>query len=439
MRHTLKTVFAHRSDAQHLLDELLASGYPHANATLSSALPAGQADHSVLEGEDTKFSGSVKRFAAGLLGSGQHKRRSAYSDAFTRRHYVVTVTVGSESEVARAVAIIEHFHPIGIEDHDEEWDHNSGGVDIHGAGVDVAKMGPVYPPGTEPGALQDGAHEDSRYFGTQNADSPPTGNTFEETMDANPQWVHPDDGRLHVPIPPPFPSSDNAVHDDYMVAYRYGKEMRTSDRYRNRSWDEAEPGLSSGWETRAPGTPAWGESKPAIRRGWDEVTPEIDDDDYYRTHWTTRYADNVGEGAYDNYKPAYIYGSEARRSEKYRSHDWREVEPALAADWKARHAGQLSSWENFKDAVNHGWNRIGPDMDDANHDAVDVRGDDNLSAAYRHVSDAAHDIDYRGHHSNEVDVHLKRSDWERRHADNASLTWDKVKAAVRHGWDRVTH
>lgn len=366
MRHTLKAVFAHQSDAQHVLDELLASGYPHANTTLSSELPAGQTDRSVLEGENATVSGSVKRFAARLFGSGQHKRRSAYSDAFTRGHHVVTVTAGSEPDVTRAVSIIDRFHPIGIEDHNEEWDHNSVSADMHDAGMDAPKTGSVYPPGTEPGALQDRAHEDSRYFGTQSADSPPTGNTFEETMGAGSQWAHPDDGRLHVPRPAPFPNSDNAVHDDYMTAYRYGKEMRTSDRYRNRSWDEAELGLSSGWETRAPDTPAWNESKPAIRRGWDEVTPEIDDDDYYRTHWTTRYAGSAGEGTYDNDKPAYIYGSEARRSEKYRSQDWREVDPALPADWKARHAGQLPPWENFKDAVNHGRNRIGPDMDNAN-------------------------------------------------------------------------
>lgn len=85
-------------------------------------------------------------------------------------------------------------------------------------------------------------------------------------------------------------------------------------------------------------------------------------------------------------------------------------EPALAAASKTRHAGQPSSWENFKDAVNHGWNRVSPDMDDASHAAVDAAGDDDLPAA---------------------------DDWEHRHAGNAPPTWDKVKAAVRHGWDRV--
>jgi hypothetical protein len=334
MRHTVKAVFAHKSDARHVLDELLAAGYPYADTALSSELPAGQADR------------SVKRLAARLFGAGQHEHGAAYSGAFARGRHVVKITAGSESDVACAVAIIERFRPVGIEDHDDEQEHGSAG-----AGAEAV-----------------------------------------ETMGADSRRVRPDDD---------------------MAAYRYGKEMRTSDKYRNRSWDEAEPGLSSGWKTRAPDTPAWDDSRPAIRRGWDAVTPEIDSDDYYRNHWTTRYAGSAGDDAYDDYKPAYIYGSEARRSEKYRSRDWRDVEQELKAGWQARHAGQLSSWENFKDAVNHGWNR--------------VTLDDDRSAAYRHGADAARDINYR----------RLTSEWERRHAGSASATWDKVKAAVRHGWDRV--
>jgi hypothetical protein len=77
MRHTLKTIFEHRSDAQHVLDEARASGYD-------------------------------------------------------------------------------------IEDHEDE--------PVYGS-VGTGGMRPVYPPGTQPGALQDRAHEDSRYFRTQRADS----------------------------------------------------------------------------------------------------------------------------------------------------------------------------------------------------------------------------------------------------------------------------
>jgi hypothetical protein len=56
----------------------------------------------------------------------------------------------------------------------------------------TVRMGVTCPPGTEPGALQFRAHEDSPYFGTQDAEAAPTGNTFQERTGAATQWGHPD-------------------------------------------------------------------------------------------------------------------------------------------------------------------------------------------------------------------------------------------------------
>jgi hypothetical protein len=144
-------------------------------------------------------------------------------------------------------------------------------------------MNRVYRPGTEPGALQNRAREDSRYFGTQNAESPPTGNTFEETMGADSQWGQPDDSAPRARTPAPFADADSGSRDDDMAAYRYGKEMRTGDKYRNRTWDQVEPSLKSGWEARDTRASPWDGCKAAVRRGWDSTSPDIDDSDY-RTH-----------------------------------------------------------------------------------------------------------------------------------------------------------
>jgi hypothetical protein len=61
-----------------------------------------------------------------------------------------------------------------------------------------------------------------------------------------------------------------------MAAYRYGKEMRTADKYRNRSWDEVEPSLKGGWEARDTGASTWDESRAAVRRGWDSASADTD-------------------------------------------------------------------------------------------------------------------------------------------------------------------
>jgi hypothetical protein len=328
MRHTLKAVFGHRSDAQHALDALLASGYPSTDD--SAGVPGVAADST--EGE-TQQSQSMSY-------------RPAAPDA---------VLMGSPF---------------------------------------AARMSSVYPQGTAPGALQNRAHEDSHYFGTQNAESPPRGNTFQETMGAATQWDFTDDHGTQDARSSPGSGS----HDNDMDAYRYGSEMRINDNYRYCSWDEVEHWLKKDWEARPLGASTWDESRSAICRGWNSTSPAVEDDRYFRAHWNAIYRNTAGKPAYDDRTPAYLYGSEARRSEKYRSRDWQDVEPEIETDWRARHAGQLSSWEEFKDAVKHGWNRVSPDMEgkDAAHrspgasgdagDGVGI-GDDDRAAANRHGSD----------------------------------------------------
>jgi len=317
MRHTLKAVFDRRSDAQHVLDELLASGYSRTDTEISTA-----------EG----LRASVRHRLARLFAR-QHAQPAEGASAVMAGRHVVTLTADSEPDAERAVRIIQRFHPVGIEDLPSEWDRDSAGV-----------MPSVCPPGTAPGSLQYQAYGSSQYYGTQSAWAPPMGNTFGEPMiEKSPRSY----------MDAPWTGAAGS-HSGDTAAYRYGQQMRASDRYRNRSWDEAS----------ADEAPAWDTAMAAIRQGWDSVSPEIDDDAYYRTHWNARYGNRADSGAYDEHAPAYLFGDEARRLEKYRSHDWEDAEPHLKSDWEARHPGKLSPWENFKDAVKHGWNRINADMND---------------------------------------------------------------------------
>lgn len=104
----------------------------------------------------------------------------------------------------------------------EKPDDDNVGAGMSGAATDDSRNGLVYPPGTEPGALQNRAHEDSHYFGTQRTDSPPTGQTFEETMGAGSQWGHADDGRLQVPHLASRVNSGGVSRDADSPSYRYG-------------------------------------------------------------------------------------------------------------------------------------------------------------------------------------------------------------------------
>jgi uncharacterized protein (TIGR02271 family) len=78
------------------------------------------------------------------------------------------------------------------------------------------------------------------------------------------------------------------------------------------------------------------------------------DDTYFRTHYNSMYAS--GGGRYEEYLPAYSYGYNMAGSDKYRGRAWNDVEPTLRTDWEARNPG--STWEKFKAAVRHGWDKI---------------------------------------------------------------------------------
>jgi hypothetical protein len=162
MRHTLKAVFNRRSDAQHVLDELLACGYSRADTEISNS-----------EG----LAASVRHRLARLVASRLHRQTAESADATMSGHHVVTLTADSEPDAERAVHIIQRFHPVGIEDLPSEWDHDTAGT-----------MPAACPPGTEPGALLYRSRYSSPYYGTQRADGPPLGNTFEEPMADGGRW-----------------------------------------------------------------------------------------------------------------------------------------------------------------------------------------------------------------------------------------------------------
>jgi len=80
------------------------------------------------------------------------------------------------------------------------------------------------------------------------------------------------------------------------------------------------------------------------------------DDTYYRNHFDSNYG-SAG-GRYEDYAPAYGYGSTMAGNDQYRGRAWDDVEPSLRSDWETRNPGSTSTWEKMKASVRHGWNKI---------------------------------------------------------------------------------
>ncbi|WP_144113033.1 hypothetical protein [Paraburkholderia sp. BCC1886] len=74
----------------------------------------------------------------------------------------------------------------------------------------------------------------------------------------------------------------------------------------------------------------------------------------FRSHFDEQYAQESSR--YEDYVPAYRYGAEIGHDTRYRDLHWEDVEPEARRHWET--TSPDSTWERFKLAVRHGWERV---------------------------------------------------------------------------------
>ncbi len=569
MQHTLVAVFDNRSDAQSAMDELLASGFSRTDVNVSSADATGQTSSlsgdvpGIDQAHEEGIGASIKHFFTGLFGSDSDTHASQYSDAVTRGHHVLTLTTQSEPEVERAADVIERFGPVDIDErHDltgsaaslgagayQPQSSSLGSSSMAGASMQSGSQSlsqqSALPPGTEPGSLQ-GSPDNNLYFGTQSTGDnvPRDTSTFQETQGRSLQSGDLDDGigrdadqlrsspgslqgtaslqgsndaslggtavtsqSMQRDLSQSSDSTSHAipvVQEELKVGKREVQRggMRVFSRVVETPVDQT-IGLREehvNVERRPVDQPissadaAFKEQSIELRETAEEAvvqksarvveevlvgkevsqrqeqihdtvrhtevqvenlagdttlgasrTSGLGSDDAWRKDWDSNYS-SLG-GSYDDYAPAYRYGNEMRSSSQYKDRDWNDVESNLRSDWESRNAGGPSTWEKFKAAVRHGWDKITPDTNDddsyyRNHYSTQyaTSGDtyDSLAPAYGYGTEARRNPKYQGRNWDDVESDL-RSDWDSRYPGTSGVsTWDKMKAAVRHGWNKMT-
>lgn len=83
-------------------------------------------------------------------------------------------------------------------------------------------------------------------------------------------------------------------------------------------------------------------------------TSMLSGDDDFRHHFQTAYGNSSDR--FEDYEPAYRYGSTLAGEERFRGHKWDESEEDVHADWDS-HYGSATPWEKAKNAVRYGWER----------------------------------------------------------------------------------
>jgi len=160
-------------------------------------------------------------------------------------------------------------------------------------------------------------------------------------------------------------------YDDYGPAYAYGNTVR--GQYADRRWDPAlESQVRDGWEkAKASSRLTWEQAKDAVHDAFDRS------DRTYRAYQATdkHYADTYAkadyykpEYQYDDYRPAYRYGTQARSLQGNRAWD-SSLENDLEQGWDKARGTSRMAWADAKGAVKDAWHgveRVLPG--DADHD-----------------------------------------------------------------------
>jgi uncharacterized protein (TIGR02271 family) len=362
MQHTLVAVFDNRSDAQKSMDELLAAGFARGDVRLSEGDPAGSAaGTSAARADEASFGGSIRNFFNDIFGTDRSEPAQMYSEAVARGHYVLTVTAEQESEIERAADIAERFGPVDIDEKHQQW--RAGEAQYTGGAGAQQQAAPASQQFAPPGG-------GNAQGGVQGPDTSVRAiPVVQEELKVGKREVQRGGVRIyqHVVETPVSESVD--LREEKVTVQRRAIDQMVDPAdvpaFQETSFELRETAEEPVVEKTARVVEEVIVGKE-VRQRQEEVTDTLrrtevevedlgaDNDSLFRTHWNSNYAAEGGK--YDDYAPAYRYGSEMRRSELYRNRPWDEAETDLRQDWEARRHG--SAWEKFKAAVRHGWDRI---------------------------------------------------------------------------------
>ena len=378
MQHTLVAVFDNRSDAQKAMDDLLASGFSRSSLRLSEGGAQSAAGTSGTMQEDESMGDSIKNFFSDLFGSDRGDRMEQYNEAISRGHYVLTVTAPNEPEVERAADLVERHGPVDIDETSSVW--SAGGDAGIGAGAMRGQQQSA-PMQQSMQSMQSGAGSAQASSGSSMQYAKPESQSIpvvQEELKVGKREVQRGGVRIfsHV-VETPVDESVSLREEHVSVQRRaIDKLVDPADvpAFQETSIELRENAEEAVVEKSARIVEEVVIDKEVTSRE-EHITDTLrhtevevermpgsasasgigsDDDEYYRSHWTSNYA---GTGkSYEEYAPAYQYGSQMRRSEQYRGRPFEDVESNLRSDWGQAYPG--STWENIKAAVKHGWDRM---------------------------------------------------------------------------------
>ena len=374
MDHTLAAVFEHRGDADRARTELLNAGFGSDAVRLAS----GTGTQTRPGTDDGSIGGSIMQFFSSIFGSDDNADKQAYSSAINRGHTVLTVNASSDDEIERAADIIEGFGPLDI----DEQQGLTAPQAYQGArqGGQAAAAGSMQDAQTATGTMQGGtqAATAGAMQGTQSAQAGSMQRTtteeqaipvIQEELKVGKRTVQRGGVRVYQRVIETPVQEDITLREEHVTIERHPVDQAIDPdqvpAFQEKSFELRESAEEAVVQKSARVVEEVVVGKEVSQRQEqvsdtvrstevevEQIAPDIDT--HFRTHWQSNYA-SAG-GRYEDYDPAYRYGSSMASHESYRGRPWNDVEPELRSNWESSYP--QSGWDKFKAAVREGWDRM---------------------------------------------------------------------------------
>ncbi|USX20606.1 YsnF/AvaK domain-containing protein [Oxalobacteraceae bacterium OTU3REALA1] len=383
MAHTLAAVFEQRGDADRAKAELLNAGFSSSAVRLASGTGTqtqASTQTSSAASTDDSIGGSIMQFFSSIFGNDEHADKQAYSSAINRGNTVLTVDAGTEDEIERAADIIEGFGPLDI---DEQQGLPGQAQAYQGAyqGGQASAAGSMQDAGTiASGATQSGTQATTAgtMQGTQSAATGSMQRTtteeqaipvIQEELKVGKRTVQRGGVRVYQRVIETPVQEDITLREEHVTIERHPVDQAIAPdqvpAFQEKSFELRESAEEAVVQKSARVVEEVVVGKEVSQRQEqisdtvrstdvevEQIAPDIDT--HFRTHWQSNYASSGG--SYEDYDPAYRYGSSMASHESYRGRPWNDVEPELRSNWESSYP--QSGWEKFKAAVREGWDRM---------------------------------------------------------------------------------
>lgn len=373
---TVVGVFDTVDEAQRARESLLASGYDSSEVSVQSNPAAGGSDSlgtsrsTASERNDEGFMASIGRFFSDLFGSDSDEQAGHYAEAVRRGSTVVAVTVADQSRVEAARAALAAAGAVDIDKRTDAWREEgySG-----------------FNPSAQPYQPDQIAAERSRYqtSGMRQPDVLLTPDGSRQAADGTVLPVVREDlevGKREVDLGTVrvFSRTETRpVEEQVQLREEHAEiERRSVDRPATeadlRAFEEGSIEIHETAERPVVSKTARVVEEVVVGTEATTRTETISDQlrstvvevdktgsgvgmssPDYRSHYQSNMS-SLG-GTYEDYEPAYQYGSTLRSDPRYANRSWDEVEADAQRDWTSRHPDGMSTWEKTKMAVRHGW------------------------------------------------------------------------------------